>query len=147
MLGEPTCINRSQVPKRVLLPCFLVMLGVSAGATAGPRSQPMRLATATGTLHGTLELPAGRGPFPGALIIAGSGPTDRNGNDPSLGLNTDCYRLLAEELARRGIASLRYDKRGAGDDFLLALPERNLRLSERRRKATLQRPRRISPIR
>lgn len=121
-------MDRLQVPKCVLLPCFLLMFGASAGAMARPRSQPMQLATATGTLHGTLELPAGRGPSPVALIIAGSGPTDRNGNDISLGLNTDCYKLLAEELARRGIASLRYDKRGAGDDLMLALPERNLRL-------------------
>jgi uncharacterized protein len=87
----------------------------------------MRLVTATGTLHGTLELPAGHGPFPVALIIAGSGPTDRNGNDKSLGLDTDCYKLLAQYLVQRGVASLRYDKRGAGDDFVLALPESRLR--------------------
>ncbi|MBW4053092.1 MAG: alpha/beta fold hydrolase [Proteobacteria bacterium] len=87
----------------------------------------MRLVTATGTLHGTLELPAGRGPFPVALIIAGSGPTDRNGNDKPLGLDTDCYRLLARYLVRRNVASLRYDKRGAGDDFVLAIPESQLR--------------------
>ncbi|MGB9430311.1 MAG: alpha/beta fold hydrolase [Gammaproteobacteria bacterium] len=78
-------------------------------------------------LHGTLELPAGQGPFPVALIIAGSGPTDRNGNDMQLGLNTDCYKLLAEALAQHGIASLRYDKRGAGEDRLMALPESELR--------------------
>jgi len=83
--------------------------------------------TATGTLHGTLELPAGRGPFPVALIIAGSGPTDRDGNDKSLGLDTDCYKLLAQYLVRQGVASLRYDKRGAGDDFVLAIPESQLR--------------------
>lgn len=62
-----------------------------------------------------------------ALIIAGSGPTDRNGNDKSLGVDTDCYELLAQYLVQRGIASLRYDKRGAGDDFVLALPESQLR--------------------
>jgi pimeloyl-ACP methyl ester carboxylesterase len=87
----------------------------------------MRLVTATGILHGTLELPAGGGPFPVALIIAGSGPTDRDGNDKSLGLDTDCYQRLARYLARQGVASLRYDKRGAGDDFVLAIPESQLR--------------------
>jgi pimeloyl-ACP methyl ester carboxylesterase len=87
----------------------------------------MRLVLPTGTLHGTLELPSGGGPFPVALIIAGSGPTDRDGNDKALGLNTDCYKRLALYLARQGIASLRYDKRGAGDDFVLAIPESQLR--------------------
>ena len=110
-----------------LLRCYLILLGLCASAIAWPRSQPMRLVTATGTLHGTLELPAGRGPFPVALIIAGSGPTDRDGNDKSLGLDTDCYKLLALYLVRQGVASLRYDKRGAGDDFVLAIPESQLR--------------------
>jgi pimeloyl-ACP methyl ester carboxylesterase len=103
-------------------------LAPASGATTAPRSEPVRLATATGILDGTLELPAGRGPFPVALIIAGSGPVDRNGNDRSLGLDTDCYRLLADSLAGRGIASLRYDKRGAGDDYILGVPEDQLRL-------------------
>ena len=90
----------------------------------------MQLAVPDGMLHGTLELPAGKGPFPVALIIAGSGPTDRNGNDAQLGLNTDCYKLLAEALAQTGIGSLRYDKRGAGEDTLMALPENQLRFED-----------------
>ena len=47
-----------------------------------------------------------------ALIISGSGPTDRDGNNPSLKNNS--LKLLAEALAENGIASLRYDKRGVG---------------------------------
>ncbi len=113
---------------RVVLRCVLVLIGLSVVGRTSARSESVRLATPTGTLHGTLDLPGGHGPFPVALIIAGSGPTDRNGNDPSLGLDTNCYELLAQYLARRGIASLRYDKRGAGQDFILALPEDMLRL-------------------
>lgn len=63
-------------------------------------------------LSGTLTTPPGRGRFPVALIIAGSGPTDRDGNGPLM--RTDAYKLLAAALAARGIATLRYDKRGIG---------------------------------
>jgi len=63
------------------------------------------------TLEGTFTTPARPGPWPAVVIIAGSGPTDRNGNSP-LGVNASTYALLARGLAERGIASLRYDKRG-----------------------------------
>ncbi|MDQ2930712.1 MAG: alpha/beta hydrolase, partial [Gemmatimonadota bacterium] len=59
----------------------------------------------------------GNGPHPLVLIIAGSGPTDRDGNSPvpiapGKTLHTDSYKLLAAALAAHGIASVRYDKRG-----------------------------------
>jgi hypothetical protein len=47
------------------------------------------------------------------LLIAGSGATDRDGNNGAM-LQTDVYRLVAEGLAAHGIASVRYDKRGVG---------------------------------
>lgn len=109
----------------------ILLLGMAPTLFAGPASSPQQipvtLKIAAGTLHGTLELPSSKAPFPVALIIAGSGPTDHDGNDKQLGLDTDCYKLLAEALAQNGIASLRYDKRGAGEDMLLALPEDKLR--------------------
>jgi pimeloyl-ACP methyl ester carboxylesterase len=61
-----------------------------------------------GTLEGTLVVPEGCGPHPVALIIAGSGPTNRDGGESRM------YRLLAEALAEHGVASLRYDKGGVG---------------------------------
>jgi alpha-beta hydrolase superfamily lysophospholipase len=45
------------------------------------------------------------------FILPGSGPTDRDGNNP-LGVNASPYRLLAEGLVAQGIATLRIDKRG-----------------------------------
>ena len=67
------------------------------------------------TLEGTLALPKSPpGPIPVGVIVAGSGPTDRNGNSPP-SLRTDMYRQLAWRLAERGIATLRYDKRGVGN--------------------------------
>src|SRR6185437_4055242 len=63
-------------------------------------------------LGGTLTLPRGTtGPVPVVVIIAGSGPTDRNGNS-LMGIRPNSYAQLAWRLAERGIASLRYDKRG-----------------------------------
>jgi fermentation-respiration switch protein FrsA (DUF1100 family) len=70
------------------------------------------LKTTTGDVFGTLELPAARTPVPVALIIAGSGPTDRNGNSPALPGKNNSLSMLADGLAANGIASLRYDKRG-----------------------------------
>ncbi|WP_437612429.1 alpha/beta fold hydrolase [Sorangium sp. So ce834] len=69
---------------------------------------------AYGTLAGTLEVPAGCGPFPAVAILPGSGPTDRDGNQAAAGVAADTYRLLAEGLRDRGIASIRYDKAGIG---------------------------------
>jgi uncharacterized protein len=64
-----------------------------------------------GRLMGTLVTPANPEHSPVILIIPGSGPTDRNGNNP-LGVRALSYRLLAEGLAERGISSVRIDKRG-----------------------------------
>jgi pimeloyl-ACP methyl ester carboxylesterase len=62
------------------------------------------------TLAGTLTLPKGPGPFAAALLIAGSGPNDR---DESVA-NHKPFLVLSDCLTRRGIAVLRYDKRGIG---------------------------------
>ncbi|NEN24752.1 alpha/beta hydrolase [Cryomorpha ignava] len=61
-------------------------------------------------IHGTLLCPEGTAKMPVVLIIAGSGPTDRDGNNPEYKNNS--LKMLAESLADSGIASLRYDKRG-----------------------------------
>lgn len=66
------------------------------------------------TVYGTLVRPAGTGPFPAVVMVAGSGPTDRDWNSPLLPGSNGSARLLAEALAQAGIASLRYDKRAAG---------------------------------
>lgn len=85
------------------------------------------LATAWGRLCGTLQLPQGPGPWPAALLIAGSGPTDRDGNNPLLPIAIDTLKLLAHALAARGVASLRFDKRGVGDSAYPGLSEEALR--------------------
>jgi pimeloyl-ACP methyl ester carboxylesterase len=59
---------------------------------------------------GTLTIPPGRGPFPAVLLIAGSGPNDRDES----GLGHKPFLVLADHLTRQGIAVLRVDKRGVG---------------------------------
>jgi alpha-beta hydrolase superfamily lysophospholipase len=76
------------------------------------RAEPITLDIPTGKLYGTLEVPKSGAPCPVALIISGSGPTNRDGDSLSLGGESDCLRLLAEGLLANGIASVRYDKRG-----------------------------------
>jgi pimeloyl-ACP methyl ester carboxylesterase len=54
------------------------------------------------------------------LIVAGSGPTDRNGNSAGplrAQNNSNLYAILAWQLAEAGIASVRYDKRALGDNL------------------------------
>jgi alpha-beta hydrolase superfamily lysophospholipase len=65
-------------------------------------------------VYGTVVRPSGPGPFPAVVMVAGSGPTDRDWNSPLLPGTNGSARLLAEALARAGIASLRYDKRASG---------------------------------
>lgn len=77
-------------------------------------------------LSGTLLKPAGIERPPVVLLIAGSGPTDRNGNQGGSGPGS--LRLLAEALAQRGIASLRYDKRGIGRSATAGLREQDFLL-------------------
>ncbi|MFJ8065799.1 MarR family transcriptional regulator [Psychrobacillus sp. NPDC096426] len=62
-----------------------------------------------GTMSGQLEIPEGDGPFPLMVIIAGSGPTDRNGNSIALPGKNNSLKMLAEDLAAEGVATIRYD--------------------------------------
>ncbi len=66
-----------------------------------------------GTLYGSLLVPKGKQPKPIVVLIPGSGPTDRNCNS-MLGLNSNSFMLLAEELYKKGIPTLRIDKRASG---------------------------------
>ncbi|RYG33769.1 MAG: alpha/beta fold hydrolase [Burkholderiales bacterium] len=62
-----------------------------------------------GVLHGTLIDKRRKDPV--VLIVPGSGPTDRDGNNP-MGMKSDAYKMLAERLIAEDIASVRIDKRG-----------------------------------
>ena len=62
--------------------------------------------------YGTLEIPAHQSGqhLAAALLIAGSGPTDRNGNQPSASVTPQTLKLVAGVLAQQGIITFRFDK-------------------------------------
>jgi pimeloyl-ACP methyl ester carboxylesterase len=74
--------------------------------------QQVELVTQNGSLFGTLLVSEASEKRPVVLIIAGSGPTDRDGNQ--VFMNNNSLKYLAEGLSDMGVASLRYDKRGIG---------------------------------
>ncbi|WP_026554556.1 alpha/beta hydrolase [Arthrobacter sp. 35W] len=75
------------------------------------------------TMEGTVVRPDGDGPFPAVVLVAGSGPTDRDWCSPLLPGTNGSGRLFAEDFARSGIASLRYDKRASGPHAMENFPK------------------------
>jgi uncharacterized protein len=65
-------------------------------------------------VQASLTRPGGKGPFPAIIMVAGSGPTDRNWNTPLLAGSNGSAALLAQVLADNGFLVLRYDKRASG---------------------------------
>lgn len=91
-----------------------MLAAIAFGSACARADEAVSVPIGVGTLSGTLSLPAHpEGRIPVALIIAGSGPTDRDGNSP-VGVAESSYRKLADALNARGIATLRYDKRSIG---------------------------------
>lgn len=99
-------------------------LVLSAAAALGAER-----AVSLGPLQGTLLLPDRRGPVPAVLLIAGSGPTDRDGNSAIAGVRPATLKRIAEGLAANGIASLRFDKRGIAASAGAMVAESELRFS------------------
>lgn len=89
---------------------------------------PITLTTASGQIFGTLTTPKEFSKVPVALIIAGSGPTDRDCNNPMI--KCDAYKKLARELSEKGIATVRYDKRGVAASQAAMKKETDLRFDD-----------------
>jgi alpha-beta hydrolase superfamily lysophospholipase len=94
-------------------------------AQATVLQRPVTLDTGSGELFGSLLLPKSDSPVPVVLIISGSGPTDRDGNNPDGGRN-DSLKRLAWVLAKHNVASVRFDKRGVAASLAATPDERNL---------------------
>ncbi len=98
---------------------------LSAASMWSQIESEVELSTDSGVLEGSLVLPNVEGKAPVVLIVAGSGPTDRNGNNPMMTNNS--LQLLAAGLAENGIASLRFDKRGVAGSTSAMTKEEDLR--------------------
>lgn len=98
----------------------------SSFASQMPKTQSnIYVETSTGRLSGTLELPESIQDLPVVLLIAGSGPTDRDGNQVMM--KNNALKHIALGLKAKGIASVRYDKRGIGESKAAATSEQDMR--------------------
>ena len=107
---------------KLILSCLLIVCFLNVKAQTDKK---VVLKTETGDLYGTLLVPEMSQKMPVALLIAGSGPTDRNGNSSLTQNNT--LKMLADTLYAHGIASLRYDKRGIAASKAAGMDESKLR--------------------
>ncbi len=114
--------------RTILLP-ILALLSLSALAEVIYTLEPISLEVTDATLKGKLTVPPRPYAVPVALIIAGSGPTDQDGNSLGSAIQPNSYKLLSEALALKGIATLRYDKRGIGSSQT-TLSESQLRFTD-----------------
>ena len=104
---------------------FAALLLASTALYAG--EEEITLNTPTGDIHGKLMLPESSMPCPVVIIIAGSGPTDMDGNSIGTRMTNNSLLFLAKELASNGIATVRYDKRGIGKSSAAGTKEEDLR--------------------
>ena len=113
---------------RLIILFSILSLSVTVRAM---KEQSVSLDTPTGKINGKIGLPDSEKP-PIVLLIAGSGPTDMDGNTNSGGfsMKNNSLKLLAEGLAQRGIATLRFDKRGIASSSAAAKKESDLRFED-----------------
>jgi len=92
--------------------CILML--AAAPLSAGVVSREAAWNVDGATITATITLPGGKGPYPGVVMVAGSGPTDRNWCSRLLPGSNCSAPLIAEALAKAGFAVVRYDKSVTG---------------------------------
>jgi hypothetical protein len=90
----------------------------SIAIDASLTESPISVKTLSGSISGSLVMPKNApGKIPVVLIVGDAGATDRDGNNPKAGITGNTYKLLANDLGKNGIATLRYDKRLVGQSI------------------------------
>jgi hypothetical protein len=124
-------------PVGISTACFLLTIATAAlgqsvqqgrascGGTTSFRSDTISVVVGEGTLHGTVVIPSRPATAPVVLFFGGSGPIDRDGNVQRAKERNDGLKMLAEQLGNRGIASVRYDRRGIGESASVQPHESN----------------------
>lgn len=117
--------------KLIAFVCFLlVSLSGLPQLPVRLNERPVVLNTSTGALKGKMVTPNQESGYPVVLIIPGSGLTDMDGNSAALPGKNNSLRYLAEGLAGKGIASLRYDKRGIASSASAGKDEYSMRFED-----------------
>ncbi len=112
-----------------LIPALLVCTALLAGNGVQAEERELNAMNGKQKLVGTLEMATTSAqPDLVALIIAGSGPTDRDGNSKAVAGKNDSLKKLAADLAQFGLSSLRFDKRVAGASLSGPVDETALRI-------------------
>ena len=111
--------------KYVIAPFLLFFIFGGMLQASGPVTKPVSFSSGGINLSGELTLPSEKGLFPGIVLFSGSGPQDRNGSTKSIpGYRP--FAVIAEHLAEKGYAVLRYDDRGVGEstgDYMSAVED------------------------
>ena len=106
MIPKPPCLRHAAA-----LLALTFLASIASPAFAAPIETQVEAHGPANVLRGTMLAPASGAKAPVVLIIPGSGPTDRDGNNP-MGIRAATYRYLAQALADRGLTTVRIDKRG-----------------------------------
>jgi alpha-beta hydrolase superfamily lysophospholipase len=106
-----------------------LLLAVASLSFGQSQEEHSTIQTPTGNLSGSLIIPQSAAKFPLVILLPGSGPTDRNGNN-ALGVTANSYRLLAEALAKQKIATLLIDKRGISESAAALRKEDSIRFDD-----------------
>jgi hypothetical protein len=126
MPGGATVVRRLVLVAAI---CSTVVAACSSGGDGSPSTAVIGDDREVAFDHGgvtfgaSLRPPDGDEPVAAALIVAGSGPTDRNGDNPLVAGEIGTLRHLADVLAEHDVASLRYDKVGSGTTGMGELTE------------------------